>query len=225
MGKLVFIQNDRVLTDSLTVAEVFEKEHKRVLQDIRELGCSQEFREHNIVLTSYKTLQNKELPKYLITQDGFALLAMGYTGQKAMEFKEDYIKAFREMESQIKSQIQVPQSFAEALRLAADLEEERQKLLPKAETYDRFISGENVQKMNDVAKILGWGRNKLFAELRERKIFMSNNVPLQRYIDAGYFVVKETPITMGDTGINKPQTYATAKGVEWLSKKFERVMV
>lgn len=224
MNQLVYIENNRVLTDSLKVAGVFGKRHADVLRDIKNLGASEEFTERNFALSEYGDLTGRRLPMYLITQDGFTLLAMGYTGKKAMEFKEAYIKAFREMEVKIK-QPKIPQTFAEALRLAADLEEEKQKLLPKAETYDRFISGDNVQKMNDVAKVLGWGRNKLFAELRERKILMSNNTPYQEFIDRGYFVVKEKPVFMGEKGINLPQTYATPKGVEWLSKQLERVLV
>jgi len=107
------------------------------------------------------------------------------------------------------------------IQLATALKEERQRRLvlePKAEQFDKFISGENYQDMNTVAKAIGWGRNKLFAELRRRKILMSNNRPYQRFIDAGYFVVKEKPIQMGGQVINKPQTYVTAKGVSWLEK-------
>ncbi|UZQ86007.1 phage antirepressor KilAC domain-containing protein [Thermoclostridium stercorarium] len=107
------------------------------------------------------------------------------------------------------------------IQLATALKEERQKRLelePKAEQFDKFISGENYQDMNTTAKVLGWGRNKLFAELRQRKILMSDNRPYQRYIDAGYFVVKEKPIQMGGQVFNKPQTYVTAKGVSWLEK-------
>jgi len=107
------------------------------------------------------------------------------------------------------------------IQLATALKEERQRRLvlePKAEQFDKFISGENYQDMNTVAKAIGWGRNKLFAELRRRKILMSNNRPYQRFIDAGYFVVKEKPIQMGGQVFNKPQTYVTAKGVSWLEK-------
>lgn len=116
-------------------------------------------------------------------------------------------------------QKQIPKTFAEALRLAADLEEERQKLLPKADQFDKFISGENYQDMNTAAKALSWGRNKLFAELRRRGILMSGNRPYQSYIDRGYFVVKEKPIDMGGTVFNKPQTYVTARGIDWLSRE------
>lgn len=87
---------------------------------------------------------------------------------------------------------------------------------PKVEEHDRFLSGDNLQKMGDVAKVLKIGRNKLFALLRERKILMKGNVPYQQYIDRGYFEVKEKPIEMGGQTINKPQTYVTAKGVSYI---------
>ena len=111
---------------------------------------------------------------------------------------------------------QLPQSFSEALRLAADLQEENERNRPKVEAHERFISGENLQKVGDVAKALNYGRNKLFKFLRDNKIFMKGNVPYQKYIDRGYFEVKETPITMGGQTINKPQTYVTAKGVNYI---------
>jgi prophage antirepressor-like protein len=87
---------------------------------------------------------------------------------------------------------------------------------PKAEAHDRFISGENLQTMSQVAKALGTGRNRLFKFLREQKILMSNNMPYQQYIDRGYFEVKETPKELGGRQINFTQTYVTAKGVGFI---------
>ncbi|QPC47140.1 hypothetical protein G8O30_16010 (plasmid) [Mangrovibacillus cuniculi] len=55
---LVFVQSDKVVTDSLMVAEVFGKEHARVMRDIRELGCSKEFRVGNFAESSYVNQQN-----------------------------------------------------------------------------------------------------------------------------------------------------------------------
>jgi Rha family phage regulatory protein len=83
---------------SLDVAETFGKEHARVLRDIRELDCSEEFRHGNFAESYYVNAQNKKQPMYYITRDGFTLLAMGYTGEKAMQFKEAYIKQFNAME-------------------------------------------------------------------------------------------------------------------------------
>ena len=93
---------ERLITTSLQVAEVFEKEHARILRDIRELPCSEDFRNGNFAESSYINSQNKKQPMYQITKDGFVLLVMGYTGEKAMKFKEDYIKAFNKMENELK---------------------------------------------------------------------------------------------------------------------------
>lgn len=95
--KIVNKEEVTVVT-SLDVAETFGKEHRRVMQDIRELECSEEFNQHNFVLIDYIDSRNRKQPMYYITRDGFTLLVMGYTGEKAMRFKEAYIKQFNAME-------------------------------------------------------------------------------------------------------------------------------
>lgn len=113
----VFVDNhDTARVDSLFVAELFEKNHKEVLRDIRKitdplLGLSEEFRQRNFAPSSYRNQQNKKQPCYYLTRDGFTMLVMGYTGQKAMQFKELYIKRFNEMESMIKSLVMARQEF------------------------------------------------------------------------------------------------------------------
>jgi Rha family phage regulatory protein len=59
------------ITTSLIIADVFEKEHKNVLADIKNLSCSEQFRELNFQLSYYTSSQGKELPMYEITKDGF----------------------------------------------------------------------------------------------------------------------------------------------------------
>lgn len=86
------------ITTSLDVAETFEKEHNKVLRDIRELECSDDFRLSNFGQSFYINAQDKKMPMYYMTRDGFTLLAMGYTGEKAMKFKEGYIRQFNAME-------------------------------------------------------------------------------------------------------------------------------
>lgn len=87
-----------VTCSSLDIAETFEKEHKNVLKDIRELECSEEFGRLNFEQSYYINSQNKKQPLYYMTKDGFTLLAMGYSGEKAMRFKEAYIRQFNAME-------------------------------------------------------------------------------------------------------------------------------
>lgn len=93
---------EKLITTSLKIAEKFDKEHAHVLRDIRDMECSDTFRESNFGLSSYKSEQGKTLPMYEVTRDGFTLLAMGYTGKEAMKFKEDYINAFNAMENELK---------------------------------------------------------------------------------------------------------------------------
>ncbi len=101
--ELVTVENNVVVTDSKTVADTFEKVHRIVMRDIRNLiKSAPEFCEHNFVLSSYISKQNKELPCYKMTRDGFALLAMGYTTKRALQFKIAYIGQFNEMERVIR---------------------------------------------------------------------------------------------------------------------------
>lgn len=102
MNELITIKKDKAVTSSLKVAEMFHKNHAHVLRDIEALDCSSDFRESNFGLSSYKSEQNKRLPMYYMTKDGFTFLVMGYRGKKAAEFKEDYIKAFNLMENTLK---------------------------------------------------------------------------------------------------------------------------
>lgn len=105
MTDLVFLgQDGRLVTTSLKVAEVFGKVHAKVMRDIEKLDCSNEFTIANFGKRTFKTEQGNEYPMYEITKDGFVFLVMGYTGKKAAEFKEAYIKKFNEMEAKLKSQ-------------------------------------------------------------------------------------------------------------------------
>lgn len=91
-------KEDAPVVTSLDIAETFGKRHDNVLKDIRGLECSEGFRLLNFKESSYLNLQNKKQPMYYITRDGFTLLVMGYTGEKAMKFKEGYIRQFNAME-------------------------------------------------------------------------------------------------------------------------------
>lgn len=93
-----FGKEEKSVVTSLDIAETFGKEHKNVLKDIRELECSEEFSRLNFEPTSYKDKFNREQPMYYVTRDGFTILVMGYVGEKAMKFKEGYIRQFNAME-------------------------------------------------------------------------------------------------------------------------------
>lgn len=98
--ELIEVENGQPVTTSLKVAEIFGKQHYHVLRDIQDKllpNVSDTFGLSNFGLSSYVNEQNKHQPMYYITRDGFTMLAMGYTGPKAMQFKEMYINEFNKM--------------------------------------------------------------------------------------------------------------------------------
>ena len=107
MTDLVFLQRRQALTTSLKVAERFEKNHRDVLKAIGNLTAEMASVSQSAELRSAKMFQEttyqaenggRRYPMYLMNRDGFTLLAMGFTGAKALQFKLDYINAFNTME-------------------------------------------------------------------------------------------------------------------------------
>ena len=98
----VELKDGKAVTTSLKIAEVFGKRHDHVLKSIRSLDCSDDFRAPNFREAEYTDAQGKPRPMFFVTRDGFTLLAMGFTGKAAMQFKVAYIEAFNAMERTIK---------------------------------------------------------------------------------------------------------------------------
>lgn len=98
MKDLIIIKDGVPTVSSLKVAEKFNKAHRTILLSVRSLDCSDEFKQHNFMLSSYTNKQNKTVPCYEMTRDGFSFLCMGFTGKEAAQWKESFIKAFNAME-------------------------------------------------------------------------------------------------------------------------------
>ncbi|MCK4828472.1 phage regulatory protein/antirepressor Ant [bacterium] len=242
MQELILVKNvdGEPLASSRTIAHVFKKEHKDVLKAIRNHEISEEFRERNFTLSSYKTAQNKKKPKYLMTRDGYSMIIMSFTGKKAVEWKEKFIMAFNAMEKALLLTRRLPKTFAESLRMLADEVDKNQLLESKIESDKPLVEfASQIKESNDsisigeFAKILsknGYeiGQNNLFKKLRELKlIFLSNrkNVPYQNAIKSGWLKLDEfsTEIVKNETNelINKLCTKitVTGKGQVYISKR------
>lgn len=100
---LVQHRKNRPITTSRTVAYVFDKNHKDVLRAIKNLGCSHDFWQRNFAPRNYVDSRGKTYPEYEISKNGFVILAMGYNGEKAMQFKEAYISRFDAIEAELQS--------------------------------------------------------------------------------------------------------------------------
>lgn len=119
-------------TTSLVIAQAFDKEHKNVLRDIENLECSPQFRMLNFEHTPYVHPQNGQTyPAYRLTRDGFAFLAMGFTGKKAAAWKERFLEAFNAMEAALLKQQR--QKEAERLERRHKKELAEQKKLEQEE--------------------------------------------------------------------------------------------
>ena len=136
MTELVFKgSNEQVLTSSVLVAKKFGKAHKHVLDSVRKILSTAE--NSSVLLmfaeTQYVDDNNKEQPMFVMNRDGFMLLAMGFTGKKAIEFKLEFIAAFNEMERIIKEQAK-PKSHLEILVESAQALLEQSRRLDKVES-------------------------------------------------------------------------------------------
>lgn len=98
----VAVVNGRATTTSLKIAEVFGKRHADVIRAIKSIETPDNFNERNFALVEYTDAKGEKRPAYQIARDGFTLLAMGFTGEKAMQFKIAYIEAFNAMEEQLR---------------------------------------------------------------------------------------------------------------------------
>ncbi|WP_429947393.1 Rha family transcriptional regulator [Enterococcus sp. DIV1297f] len=130
MNKLVILKNKQAVTTSLQVAETFGKQHKDVLEAYDNL-MQQGVAENSADLfyeDTYIHPQNKQAYRQIImNRDGFTLLAMGFTGKSAIQFKLQYIRAFNQMEDHIKQQPQIPDTPRGLALLALAANEEASK--------------------------------------------------------------------------------------------------
>ena len=98
----------QITATSLQVAEHFGKRHPDVLRAIRKLEVSEEFSRCNFAPRDYFDERGKVQPMYDITRDGFAMLAMGFTGKEAARWKEAYISTFNAMEAKLRALFVTP---------------------------------------------------------------------------------------------------------------------
>ena len=193
MTDLVFRgQNDQVITTSLLVAETFEKEHRNVLKAIRKLmsatnvAVAQMFDE-----TTYVNEQGKEQPMFVMNRDGFTLLAMGFSGEKALEFKVKYINAFNKMEAELKSQQTKQLSAAESLLQSVKLLVAHERQLAILEHNQKNMQGA-ISSLYD--KVYGM---QFETDMVKQKL----NNEIDRYTVIGYCSAHNIPMTLTEASI------------------------
>lgn len=144
MNQLVVMNGQQAVTTSLQVADTFNKHHKHVLEAIDEMKRVAENSADLFHESTYEHPQNKQHYRmFYMNRDGFTLLAMGFTGKDAIQFKLKYIDAFNKME-QIMRQPKVlteKEQLRASMKLSLDTSEEVEVL--KVEVNDLKEKVEN----------------------------------------------------------------------------------
>lgn len=188
MNELVIMHDQHAVTTSLKVAEVFEKEHRNVMQSIKNLIAENSATRKMFVEDSYLNSRNQSFPMFYMDRDGFTLLAMGFTGSKAMEFKLKYIEAFNKMEEQIKQaylmQKQDSYMIDDPIQRAQRWIEEREEYKAKLEVM--YEETQNVQDNTPISskdyqvlsRKIG---EKLERYINQHRIYNRNQIALLRW--------------------------------------------
>jgi Rha family phage regulatory protein len=224
--------------DSREVAKMVKKGHAHLCSDIK--GYIDVISENPkldsqdyFIPNTYKVEgNNKTYPCYDITKLGCEMIANKLTGKKGIMFTAEYVKRFNEMEEgkitpdlpDFTNPVIAARAWADAMEKKQLAESQVKELAPKAEFYDTVADSESLMSMADTCKILdmGIGRNKLFALLREKGILQKDNMPYQRFVDAGYFKVVEGKYEANENVVISKTTYVKQKGIDYISKLLSR---
>lgn len=144
MNQLVFIQNNQPVTDSLTIADMFGKEHKNVLRDInvQVQYAGPEFSQLNFEQSEYE-IRGKRYPKFNLTEEAFALVVFGYNTKAAVQTKIKFIQEFKRMKEHIQNNV-VPlskdQALVTVLRTTADLVENYDSVVKEQHELRKLVT-------------------------------------------------------------------------------------
>lgn len=216
------MQSGEPVASSRQIADNFEKRHDHVMRDIDAMKKDVPNFGEMFFETTAPDSYGREQRAYLMNRDGFTLLAMGFTGKAALEWKLKYIAVFNEMEKKLADQPQLTRSqlLATALIAAHEELEEKNKqiaeLTPKGVFADAVSASSQSILVGEMAKLLSqngiqMGQNRLFSWLRENGYLIKDrkrtdyNMPTQKSMELRLFEIKETSIAHSDghTSINK----------------------
>lgn len=231
------VHDGKPMADSRDVARFFDKRHTHVLAAIRELHCSPAFREPNFRPFKIKDLQGEATSHVLMTRDGFMFLAMGFTGAPAGALKEAFLARFNAMEAELAARAvptipALPQTFAEALQLAADNQRQVEAqaaqiavLAPRSEALATIADGEGTFCIRDAAKLLQVTDTGLTAYLSGNDWIYRREpggpwVATARRFGQGWITTKVIPVEVGNGKVwNKPQARITSAGLTILAMR------
>lgn len=238
MTDLVIMKNKQAVTSSLEVAKTFGKQHKHVLESIDNLVAENPTAKSMFAESTYEN-RGKQYRMVYMNRDGFTLLAMGFNGNKALDFKLKYINAFNKMEQSlkelnqdsymIKDPILRATKWVEEYKEKQKLVEENKQLQVPALLGTAVSASKDSITVGNFAKVLKQsnieiGQNRLFKWLRDKKYLIDkgsrHNVPTQKSMDLKIMEVRETVINTRNGDINSFTPLITGKGQQYFTKLF-----
>lgn len=236
MNELVTIVGGQPMTTSLAIADGVQHEHRAVLKLLRDhLSDFEDFGRVAFEVRPFETAGGVQQREIAMLNEHHATLLITFMRNigPVKEFKKRLVAAFFKMSQELAGQrFKVPQSFPEAMRLAADLAEQKaqaeQQLAiaaPKAEALDRISAGDEAMTMTEAAKVLGIKREKLTNWLHANGwVYRQNGrwVAYQQHIENGRLQYKEATYTDQKTGqeCHAPYCYILPKGMTKLATIF-----
>lgn len=237
---IVFMKDGEVFANSRDVAAYFGKNHRDVVRAIDNL-LEQEpsLGVRNFAQGSYLLPETGSQQHRCFDMDrrGFSLLAMGFTGQKALRWKLKYIDAFEAMEANIKAMsaqidvrnpAQLTQIALQLIEVNRDLEGRIEEMRPQVQALERIALSDGSLCITDAAKTLQVQPKALFQFLRSHRwIYSRQGTPDIAYQDklaSGLLEHKTTTVTRSD-GSEKTvtQVRVTPKGLTRLAREFPPV--
>jgi Rha family phage regulatory protein len=207
--------------DSREIADLTGKDHGNVMRDIRQMLDDLQASNLNPVCKSstYIGVNGQNYPQYELDRDACLTLLLGYDAVARMRV----VRRWQELEDALAPKL--PQTMAQALRLAADqaeqIEHQHAQLAlaaPKVEFVDRFVDATGLHTFRQVAKLLRANEARFREFLIERRIvyYLAQRLtPHQNHIDAGRFVVRAGVARHNDHAYTSAKF--TAKGLEWIA--------
>lgn len=222
------INGNAIKMTSIEISELVGSRHDKVKQSIERMAARGVIRNPPMVV--FEKINNLGLLRgveaYVFEGEQGKRDSIIVVAQLSPEFTARLVDRWRELEG---ATAKIPQTFSEALRLAADLEDQKAELekqlalaAPKVDFADRVGEASGIL-IGNFAKVVGIGPNKLFAWMRDHKILIASgsrrNVPMQEYMDRGYFTVKETAVNTNHGIQISFTTKITGRGQQWLTRK------
>lgn len=227
-------ENGQVVVSSREVAENFGKEHRNVIQSIENISAENSAVTQMFFKTTYTAGTGKSYPMYLMNRDGFTLLAMGFTGKEALEWKLKYIDAFNQMEQKLTNpEPESTEMLLSRALIAANsvidterkkvkaLEAENAKMKPDSDYAKAMLLSDESLTTTQIAMNYGLTArklNKILEEMGIQHVVNKQWIPYKKYLGNGYVVGHPIELPNGKT---KEVTRWTRAGQKFIYSKLK----